>query len=49
MVAESRVLNSDIDLKKLFSKVDSHENKQLWTYHENKTRQKWHVFKKNQL
>ena len=42
-------LNSDIDVKVLFSKVDSPERKQLWTYNKNKTRQKWRVFKKNQL
>ena len=29
-------LNTDIDTKMLFSKVDSPENKQLWTYHKNK-------------
>ena len=42
-------LNSDIDIKILFSEVDSPEKKQLWTYNKNKTRQKWRVFKKNQL
>jgi hypothetical protein len=41
--------NSDIDIQILFSQVDSPENKQLWTYHRNKTRQKWHVFKENNL
>ena len=40
---------SDIDIKILFSKVDSPEKKQLWTYNKNKTRQKWRVFKENQL
>ena len=42
-------LNSDIDIKILFSKVDSPEKKQLWTYDKNKTRHKWRVFKDNQL
>ena len=42
-------LNSDIDIKILFSKVDSPENQQLWTYHKKKTRQKWHAFKENPL
>ena len=40
-------LNSDIDIKIMFSKVDSPEKKQLWTHSKNKTRQKWRVFKEN--
>ena len=40
---------SDIDIIILFYKVDSPEKKQLWTYTKNKTRQKWCVFKENQL
>ena len=42
-------LDSDIDIKIVFSKVDSPEKKQLWTYNKNQTRQKWRVFKENQL
>ena len=41
--------NTDIDIKLLFSKVDSPEKKQLWTFNKIKTRQKWRVFKENQL
>ena len=42
-------LNSDIDIKILFSKVDSPVKKQLWTYNKNNSRQKWRVFNENQL
>ena len=45
----SLTLNSDIDIKIVFSKADTPGQKQLWTYNKNKTRQKWRVFKKNQL
>jgi hypothetical protein len=47
-IGESK-FNSDIDIKILFSKVDSLEKKPLWTYNKNKTRHKWFVFKENQL
>ena len=40
-------VNSDIDIKILFSKVDSPEKKQLWTHNKNKSRQTWRVFKEN--
>ena len=43
------VSNSDIDIKILFSRVDSPEKKQLWTYNKNKTSQKKRVFKESQL
>jgi len=42
-------LNSDIDIQTPFSEVDSPEKKQLWRYNQNQTRQKWRVFKENQL
>ena len=46
---EPRDFNSDIDIKILFSKVDSFKKKQLWTYNKNIGRQKWRTFKENQL
>jgi hypothetical protein len=33
-------------MKILFSKVDSPEKKQLWTYSKNKTRQKWRMLRR---
>ena len=42
-------LDSDIDIKILFSKVDSPRDKPLLAFCKTKTRQKWLVFKEIQL